>query len=293
MKILLFLLLLPTLIHAQLRADTIAFTLNNQSNICIKARIDDSDTLILMFHTAANDIMLTRTAIKNKIIIKLDKADTVRTWGGMAISENSEHHSFFINKMAWKDMTVFADDNSGAGTDGKFGYDLFKGKIVAIDYDKKRMIVSETLPKKLRTYSKLKMTIKRGSIFMVGTLNTGKMAYQDDFMFHSGYGQSILIDPKIAEKYDMYALKTIESSELKDSFNNTIKIEVKEIPEVQIGDKKIKNVPMSVASKSSEIPMKVFGNDLLKRFNVVFDFQKFEIYLKPNKLWNEPYFKKS
>ncbi|OYU93240.1 MAG: clan AA aspartic protease, partial [Bacteroidetes bacterium B1(2017)] len=52
----------------------------------------------------------------------------------------------------------------------------------------------------------------------------------------------------------------------------------------KIGKKTIKNVPLSFAARSSDIPMKVFGNDLLKRFNVIFDFQKNEIYLKPNGL---------
>jgi hypothetical protein len=48
-------------------------------------------------------------------------------------------------------------------------------------------------------------------------------------------------------------------------------------------------VPLSFAARSSDIPMKVFGNDLLKRFNVIFDFQKNEIYLKPNGLWKMNY----
>lgn len=294
MKKTLLLLLLPLhSIFAQVKSDTIAFTLNKQSNICIKARIDNSDMLTLMFHTSASDITLTREAIKNKITIKLDKTDEVQTWGGMAKSENSEHHSLFINHLVWNDMTVFADDNSGADTDGKFGCDIFKNKIVSVDYEKKRMIVSEVLPQKLRRYSKMAMVFNRGSMFIEGTLNTGKFTYKDKFMFHSGYGRSILLDPKIAEKYDMNALKTIESSELRDSFNNVIKIETKEIPEVEIGGKKLKNVPLSIAAQSSAIPMKVFGNDLLKRFNVIFDFQKNEIYLKPNRLWDSAYFRKS
>lgn len=294
MKKIVLLLILPLhSIYAQTKSDTIAFTLNKQSNICIKARIDNSDTLTLMFHTSASDITLTREAIKSKIVIKLDNTDEVQTWGGMAKSENSEHHSFFINHLAWNDMTVFADDNSGVDTDGKFGCDIFKNKIVSLDYNKKRMIVSETLPKKLRRYSKMAMNFERGSMYIEGTLKTGETEYKDKFMFHSGYGRSILLDPIIAEKFDMSTLKTIETSELRDSFNNIIKIETKEIPEVNIGGKKIKNVPLSIAAQSSKIPMKVFGNDLLKRFNVIFDFQKNEIYLKPNSLWDLPFYKKS
>lgn len=289
--ILLFL-LFTSIAFPQSKIDTINFTLNQQSNICIKARIDDSDTLLLMFHTSASDITLTREAIKNKIEIKLENTDQVQTWGGMAQSENSEHHSFYINNLVWSNLTVFSDDNSGVGTDGKFGVDIFKDKIVTLDYDNLQMIVSDELPKKLRGYSKSNLYFEKGSMFIEGKLKSRKSTYTNKFMFHSGYGRSILLDPKIAEKYNMNKLKTIEESELRDSFNNVFKIETKEIPEVTVGELKIKNVPLSIAARSSEIPMRVFGNDLLKRFNVIFDFQNNKIYLKPNNLWNVPYFKK-
>lgn len=294
MKKLLALLLLPLFpSFAQIKSDTIAFTLNRQSNICLKAKIDNSDTLILMFHTSASDITLTREAIKKKITFKLDKTDEVQTWGGMAKSEKSENHTFLINGLKWQNMTVFADENSGVDTDGKFGCDIFKNKIVSIDYDKKQMIVSEVLPSNLAGYNKMLMNLEQGSMFIEGILNIGNEKYKDKFMFHSGYGRSILLDPKIAEKYSMNNLKTIETSELRDSFNNVIKIETKEIPDVEIAGLKIMNVPLSIAAQSSQIPMKVFGNDLLKRFNIIFDFQKSEIYFKPNSLWQMPYFRKS
>jgi hypothetical protein len=286
------LVLFPNYVFSQSKTDTIAFKLNKQNNICIKARIDDSDTLLLMFHTSASDITLTREAIKNKIQIKLENTDQIQTWGGMAQSENSEHHSFYINNLEWSDLTVFSDDNSGIGTDGKFGVDIFKGKIVALNYDNLQMIVSDKLPKKLRGYSKSNLYFEKGSMFIDGKIKSRKSTYTDKFMFHSGYGRSILLDPKIAEKYNMNELKTIEESELRDSFNNVFKIETKEIPEVTVGGLKIKNVPLSIAARSSDIPMRVFGNDLLKRFNVIFDFQKNEIYLKPNHLRKVPYYKK-
>jgi hypothetical protein len=285
--------LIQVLANGQSKSDTIAFVLNKQNNICIKAKVDQSDTLLLMFHTSANDITLTREAIKTKILIKLDQADSIKTWGGMAKSAYSEHHSLKIGNLVWGNLTVFDDENSGAGTDGKFGPDVFKDKIVQLDYDKKIMIVSDNLPEKLRGYSKQALKFDKGSMFIEATLKSGKMVYKDFFMFHTGYGRSILLDPKIAKQYSMNTHKTIETSELRDSFNNIIKVVTKEMPELRLGNKKIKNVPLSIAARSASIPMKVFGNDLLKRFNVIFDFQKNEIYLKPNKFWKVDFYKKS
>lgn len=269
--------------------DTLYFSLNKQSNICLNARINTSDSLRLMFHTSSTCVTITKESLKEKILLKEKQNTNIQTWGGRADAEFSEHNTLFINKLKWENITVFVNENSGPDTDGKFGYDLFTKKIVSLDYDKNLMIIAETLPKNLKGYQKMNLTFLNGSMFIEGRLEIGDEVFQDKFMFHSGYGGAIFLDPKIAEKYDTKSLTTISTSELKDSYGNVFKIETKLFPKVKIGNKTLKNVPLSFAARSSDIPMKVFGNDLLKRFNVIFDFQKNEIYLKPNGLWKMNY----
>lgn len=68
MKALLFFALFGSslVLQAQSQSDTIAFSLNRQSNICIKARINNADTLVLMFHSASTGItLLNETVAKN------------------------------------------------------------------------------------------------------------------------------------------------------------------------------------------------------------------------------------
>ena len=242
-----------------------------------------------MFHTSSTGVTITKESLKEKTLLNNKQNTNIQTWGGRADAEYSEHNTLFINKLKWEDITVFVNENSGPDTDGKFGYDLLAKKIVSLDYDKNLIIINEILPKNLKGYQKINLIFSNGIMFIEGKLEIGDEIYQDKFMFHSGYGGAILLDPKIAEKYDIKSLKTISKSELKDSYGNVFKIETKLLPKVKIGKKILKNVPMSFAARSSDIPMKVFGNDLLKRFNVIFDFQKNEIYLKPNGLWKMNY----
>jgi hypothetical protein len=84
-------------------------------------------------------------------------------------------------------------------------------------------------------------------------------------------------------------LKTISTSELKDAYGNVFKIETKELPQVRLGGRRLKNVPLSFAARSSDIPMKVFGNGLLRRFNLFVDYQKGMVYMKPNGSWGAPF----
>lgn len=272
------------------QTDTIPFTFNKASNICIKARINDSDTLTLMFHATASGISLTQNAVDKKLSLKADKSQNVRTWGGDAEARYSEGNTFIINQLKWENQTVYINENSGPDTDGKFGYDYFEDRILQIDYDKKWLLVHSKMPKKLKRYHKMKMTIKRGTMYIAGNFKIGEEVYRDSFMFHTGYGGAILLDPEIGKKYNMQAqLKTISTSELRDSYNNVFKIETKLLPQVNIANKTLKDVPLSFSARSSDIPMKVFGNDLLKRFNVIFDFKNGDIYLKTNSLMDMIY----
>lgn len=271
---------------AQTKPDTIPFTLNQQHNICVKASVNGSETLTLMFHSSSTGVTLTKAALEKKLTLKAGQASTVQTWGGTADTEYSEGNTMTINQLKWDSLMVFINENSGVGTDGKFGYDLFSGKILEIDYDHLRMVVHASLPKISKRYHKTKLIQKNGSTFITGALKIGKQVYRDTFMFHTGYGGAVLLDPKIGERYQMQAsLPTISTSELKDSYGNVFKIETKRLPQLRVGGKKLKNIPLSFAARSSDIPMKVFGNGLLRRFNVIFDFQKKALYLRPNGFW--------
>lgn len=271
------------------QTETFPIKLNKQSNICLSAKLNDSDSLTMMFHTSSTGVTVTKESLENKILLKNKQSTNIQTWGGRADSEFSENNTFKLGSLKWDDMTVFVNENSGPDTDGKFGYDLFKNKIVSLNYDEKTMVVSEFLPKNLNGYQKMKLIFEDGSMFIEGTLVFESQEFTGNFMFHTGYGGAILLDPKLGEKYNSKSLLTISTSELKDSFGNVFKIETKLLPKVKIGKKTLKNIPLSFAARSSDIPMKVFGNDLLKRFNVVFDFQKNEVYLKPNGLWKMNY----
>ncbi|MFN8349365.1 MAG: aspartyl protease family protein [Spirosomataceae bacterium] len=290
MKMTVFLLLLSLRGYSQSLSDTLTFSLNKQNNICLKARINHSDTLTLMFHTASTGITLLNETVTKKLPLRLDKSNTVQTWGGTAESRYSQGNTMTMSGLKWENMTIYTNENSGEGTDGKFGQDLFAGKIVEINYDIKQLIVHKNLPPNINNYAKSGLKIIQGSIYIEAALGTGEEVYKDDFMFHTGYGGSILLDPKIGEKYKMQArLHTVSTSELRDSYNNVIKIETKLLPELTVGGETLHNVPVSFAAQSSEIPMKVMGNDLLKRFNVIFDFRKNEIYLKVNQLRGMPF----
>jgi hypothetical protein len=265
------------------QADTLPFSLNSQNNICVRTRLNGSDTLVLMFHTASTGVTLTQDAVTKKLRGQPLQSTSVTTWGGRAEAGYFEGNTLDIKGLHWDSLTVFVNQYSGPDTDGKFGIDLFKGKIVRIEYDKQWIIVQSALPKIPKNATKLPMIFRNETLHITGTLQIGKDTYRDTFMFHTGYGGGILLDPKLGEQYQIHSkLTTISTSELKDAYGNVFKIDTKNLPTLKIGRSKVKDVPLSFTARSSEIPMKVFGNGLLKRFDVILDLRQNEVYLRKN-----------
>lgn len=128
MKKLFFITFLHFSYFAQSQIVTLSFVFNKQNNVCLNAKINASDSLLLMFHSSSTDVTITKESLKERILLK-DKHNTnIQTWGGRADAEFSEHNTLFINKLKWGDITIFVNENSGSDTDGKFGYDLFAKK---------------------------------------------------------------------------------------------------------------------------------------------------------------------
>ena len=274
----------------QIKSETIPFFINKQSNICIKALINDRDSVVLMFHSASNGLTLLKEVIDKKVHLIADKSIQVESWGGNSSADFSNGNSLTIGKMRWDSLTIFLNENSGDQTDGKFGFDFFKNEIIEIDYDDQLLTIHKSIPKKVKNYFKLPFYIRNETIYLPASLHFENDIYRDTFILHTGYGGSVLLDPKIGEQYGMQAeLPTISTSELRDSYNNIIKIETKELPEIRIGTKTVQKVPLSFANKSSNISMKVLGNDLLKRFNLIFDFKTNNLYISENSLYKIPF----
>ena len=274
----------------QRKSETIPFFINKQSNICIKALINDRDSVVLMFHSASNGLTLLKEVIDKKVHLKADKSIQVESWGGNNSADFSNGNSLTIGKMRWDSLTIFLNENSGDQTDGKFGFDFFKNEIIEIDYDNQLLTIHKSIPKKVKKYFKLPFYIRNETIYLPASLHFENDIYRDTFILHTGYGGSVLLDPKVGEQYGMQsALPTISTSELRDSYNNIIKIETKELPEIRIGNKTVQKVSLSFANKSSNISMKVLGNDLLKRFNLIFDFKTNNLYLTENSLYKIPF----
>ncbi|MBL0911874.1 MAG: hypothetical protein IBJ09_05825 [Bacteroidia bacterium] len=268
-------------------AQHIPFRLTEHNNIAIQAVLNGRDTVQLMFHTAASELTLTEEAVqKTRSLQFTGSADSVKSWGGDAHSSRiSEHNTLQIGRVLYKDIRIAENRNSGPGTDGKFGPDLFTGKVIGIDFDKGRLLVRSRLPHNIRRYDKIPLRVQQDMLFMEAGCIAGTDTLRHSFLVHSGYGGGILFNDTFAEENRLgEKLPVTGEKELRDSFGNVIKTKKALLPLLQIGRTALPNVQAGFFEGAvGRQKMSVLGGDVLKQFHIILDAERRFIYLRPNR----------
>lgn len=271
----------------------IPFTLTKWNNISIAAKVNEKESVNLMFHTANQSVVLTIDAVKRMKHIAFGQTGTANSWGGSSSMRFSKGNTLQIGDQIWKDRTIYEDKLSGRSTDGKFGPNLFAGKIIQLDFEQSRLLLYDGLPTLDDDYEKLKFEVRNGAMFVKAGFAIDGKTYSNELMVHSGYSGAMLLDDAFAEKHQLAEkLKTVSESELRDSYGNVLKTIKVVLPTLQLGKIQFTDVTVGIfAGSIQRQKMSVLGSDLLKRMDIVIDSENSEIYLRPNKFVNEEYFK--
>lgn len=287
----LFLLVTTVSFSSAAQDHRIPFQLTEYNNLRVSALLNKTDSLHLMFHTAESGLTLTDSAVKRLTGFRLNGADTANSWGGQGVSRYGKGNILQIGDLRWDSLLVWVDQNSGQHTDGKFGPDLFSGKVIVIDYDAMAITVRTDLPAETSDWQKLKLQSERGSMYIEATCEVNGVAVPNRFLIHSGYGGSLLLDDRfVADNHLDSLLKVVGVKELKDSYGHVIRTLKVLLPKFSIGNVALANVPAGFfEGKIGRQKKSVLGGDILKRYNWIIDAKREFIYMRPNHLQSSPY----
>ena len=273
--------------------DTIPFILTEYNNIKIKVCLNRTDTLFLKFDSGATGLLLTHEAIAEKTSL----LDNQKNAGGGTAKPDYDKMNLYntlqMGELTWDSLDIFPVVLSGQGTDGRFGWDLFEGRVLELDYEKNIMIVHSALPKLPKGYSKLPIEYTHGLFCINGTLKIRKKKYTNRFLFDSGYQRTIMLDSILMQEQNFpQDLKVIKKTIMKNGQGREIPVITVNNEALMLGRFILCDIPAQRLSSDNPARFKthILGNEVLKRFNTVIDFYHHFIYLKPNNLWELPYF---
>ncbi len=256
--------------------------------MAVQAILNEKDTVQLMFHTAANALTLTEEAVKRLTTVQFDNAtDSIKSWGGQAnTSRLSKDNLLQLSGLRWQHTPIWENVNSGQGTDGKFGIDLFDNKVIEIDFDRQVIVIHADLPRKAKKYNKLPLIFENDNMFIEAVCVIGGHPLKNRFLVHSGYAGAVLLDDQFVKDNAVGDKLTVTGEKsLKDSFGNIVKTKKAILPALQIGQTQLTIVPVGFFEGAiGRQKMSILGGDVLKRFNIIIDAQRKYIYLQPGSL---------
>lgn len=270
----------------QNQSDTIPFYLSDHNNIVIEAIVNKTDTVKLMFHTAATNASLIKSTTAQLNSITWENMANAKGWGGQGETRYSSNNSLRIHHLEWKNIELWENTNSGPGTDGKFGPFLFKDKYIEVNYDNHIMVIHNKIPDSVKNFDKLDLTYKHGFMFIYGTSKIGEKEIPNNYLIHSGYSGTILYDDDfVKENTISNHIEITEEQILKDSFGNSLKTKKGNLKSFRIGQEEFKDVSVGFFEGAiGRQKMSVIGGGLLKRFNFIIDAKREYIYIQPSTL---------
>ncbi|MEM6806126.1 MAG: hypothetical protein AAF696_32310 [Bacteroidota bacterium] len=264
-------------------ADTLPFHLSEYNNILFEVILNDKDSVILKFDSGATGLLLTHKAIKNKTSLLSERQKAKPTQNYVKLKGRS---SIAINNQRWDNLEIYPVSRSGHGTDGRFGWDLFKGKIVEINYDRSILVIHPKLPS-TTGFTKLKLFPSKTLFSISGEMIVKGKTYEGPFLFDTGYQKSVLLDSSLlVEQKFPKDLELIKTNKLTNGAGEVFITKVVKMPELRLGAQMCKNIPTQLLNTRNPAGFQThfLGNELLKRFNTIFDFSSMEVYLKENSL---------
>ena len=256
------------------------FRLTKHNNILVKTVVNKSDSLDLMFQIAMEDAALSPSRTR--------KADHI-TFDKNGISDNN---TIAIGKQEFDKIRFFDNELAGQEADGKIGTIIFKNKAFKIDFDNNQFITYDAMPS-TKGYTAIPIRLQNEVIYLNVTSVIDGKSIPHEFYLQSGYAGGLIYDDAFSDNQKLNEkLVTISEKVLKDSAGRSFTTKQSTVPEMKIGKYTLKNV--SAAFFTGELKMhnlSLFGADLLKRFNWIFDAERKVAYIKPSKYYKTEFLK--
>ncbi len=258
--------------------DTIPFTLGDSRKVYVEALLNGSKVKNIQLDLGAGGTVINEVAIK-KVKINFDGKVNLANSDGINEVRSASKNTLQIGNLVWDSVPVVVARNMKPHEDLIIGNYLFKGKILEINYDKKILVISDSLPAAIRIYTKHDFILDGGVIPHIKvTLNANGQKQTGWAMFDTGARTSIVGNHHVPLLYRI-GCELAAMIGLGDKVSPRLSIDQYELSGFEYKTRNMNGPGLNM----------ILGNDLLKRFNLIFDNKTGHLYMKPNSLTSAPY----
>jgi hypothetical protein len=278
----------------------IPFTQLTGGVVMLKAQLDDfPDTLNFILDTGSSGISLDSATV---LFFKLKPEESDRTIRGIA---GIKKVGFLYNrKLRFPQLTVdslnfHVNDYSvltsvyGEKVDGIIGYSLLSRYIVKLDYDSLTMDI----------WSRGTIRYPKGGFLFRPILSTlpvqiarikDEEQYQMRFLHDIGAGVCLMLSQDFVDDSMLLQKKRKLWPKDGEGIGGKINMNLTLVKELKLGPYRFRNVPTYIFEDAFNVTSYPYlggliGNDILRRFNVIFNYAKRDIHMVPNSHFRDPF----
>ena len=181
----------------------------------------------------------------------------------------------------------------GERIDGIIGYSVISRYIIKLNYDSSIV----------EFWTKGNLKYPRGGFLLkpfISTLPVQTVRVKDEetitarFLYDIGAGMNMIFSTDFVEDSAFISKKRKYFAKAAEGLGGKIDMAITVIKEVKLGPYRFRNVPVYVFDdvyNATSYPYMggLIGNDLLRRFNAIINYDKRDIHLLPNSHYNEPF----
>jgi len=268
--------------------------------ILLNARFDTfPDTLNFILDTGSGGISLDSTTTE---YFKLKGTPSNRTIRGIAGIRNVSflhNRKLHLQGLTVDSLSFHINDYSilntvyGERIDGIIGYSLLSRYIVKVDYDSS----------KIEFWTKGSLKYPRGGFMLrplINTIPVQTLRVRDEatisarFLYDMGAGLNMMLSTDFLKDSAILGKKRKLYAKEAEGLGGKIDMHMTVIREVKMGPYRFRNVPVYVFDDEYNITSYPYlggliGNDLLRRFNVILNYDRRDFYLMPNSHFSDPF----
>ena len=261
--------------------------------IVIKGTINNNtDSLSFILDTGSGGISLDSQTV-NQLHIPVQQSDkTIRGIAGIRKVSFAYNNTLHLPGLIVDSLNFHINDYDiltsvyGEHIDGIIGYSFFNRYIVKINYDSSLIHI----------YSKGSMKYPKGGYLLKPLLvnlliQSARITADDDrtarFYFDTGAGLCLLLSTDFVEDSTLFSPKRKRVNTQVEGLGGKKHMELTTVKSFKLGPYKFKKVPAYIFDDEFNVTSYPYlggliGNDLLRRFNVIINYERRDVYITPN-----------
>lgn len=257
------------------------------------------DTLNFIFDTGSGGISLDSVTVENFGLKGTPSNRTIRGIAGIRNVSFLYNRTLHLPGLIIDSLNFHINDYFileavyGIKIDGIMGYSVLSRYIIKINYDNHTM----------EFWSKGSMKYPRGGLLLKPTINNipvqtlqvrDMRIVEARFLYDMGAGLNLMLSSDfIRDSNILYKDRKFYTKEA-EGLGGKIDMQMTVVKQVRLGPYRFRNVPVYIFDDTYNITSYPYlggllGNDLLRRFNVILNYDKRDIYLLPNTHFNDSF----